>query len=217
MRRKKQIVEADETNWLISYADLMTLLCGFFIILTSFSKPDTEKFENLRKHTSNAMGGKYENPYEGIQKEIIFSIEDLGIYKSIEVKTGTDGLVVTAMDRTFFGSGEVRLEREANDFVKSIGDILAKQTMDFQIVVEGHTDDVPIRHPLYPSNWELSLRRASEVVRIFERLGVSRVNLLPQGLADTRPVIDTSGLSGEALESARAKNRRIVIRLVRKL
>jgi chemotaxis protein MotB len=163
------------------------------------------------------MGGKYENPYEILEKDILEEVKRLGIDQSVELSTGTDGITLVARDKSFFSSGSITMNPEASSFIENIGHLLSRQKFTFKIVVEGHTDDVPINHSLFPSNWELSLRRASEVVRTFERLGIPRTNLLPQGLADTKPVKDPVGLSGTELESARSTNRRIVIKLLKKI
>jgi len=80
------------------------------------------------------------------------------------------------------------------------------------VIVEGHTDDIPIVTPKYPSNWELSSARASTVVRLLESAGFDHSDLRPVGLADTEPLVPNRGLAAN-----RALNRRIVIRVQKQL
>ena len=85
----------------------------------------------------------------------------------------------------------------------NVGRILAGS--DFPITVEGHTDNTPINTPLFPSNWELSVVRASSVVRLFIENGVEARLLTATGYADQRPVDDNATPSG------RQRNRRVAI------
>jgi flagellar motor protein MotB len=87
LRRKsrqyhKPHVEEDwEGNWLISYADLMTLLWFFFVILTAFSTPDVAKVEKLKEATATSMGGKYDSPYNELTDRLKIIIADLKLEK----------------------------------------------------------------------------------------------------------------------------------------
>ena len=74
---------------------------------------------------------------------------------------------------------------------------------DYQLVVAGHTDNIPISSPRFPSNWELSSARAGSVVRLFETQGISPGRMQATGFADTRP------LARNDTERGRARNRRV--------
>lgn len=97
--------------------------------------------------------------------------------------------------------------------IKETLDEAKEQKKFLRVVIEGHTDNVPIKKgaesPYIPTNWELSSRRATGVLRFFEEGGLSsnEYNIVAMGLADTAPVSDN------ATEEGRAKNRRIVIRI----
>ena len=73
----------------------------------------------------------------------------------------------------------------------------------YDVLVEGHTDDVPIRSAQFPSNWELSASRAASVVHIFTRLGIDPERLAAIGYAENRPISDNTTADG------RQKNRRV--------
>ena len=206
-----------EGNWLISYADLMTLLWGFFVIVSAFSTPNPEKLELMKKKTSEAMGGKYVQPYNEISDSLKVVLKDLNVDKDVQVETLTDGIKITAQSATFFDPGKAVLTDEAQNVIKRVGEVLVLKAKDFLVFVEGHTDDVPIHTLNFPSNWELSLRRATEVIHLFEDIGFPHSHLRPIGLADVQPIVAIEGLADEALSMARSKNRRIIIRIQKKI
>jgi chemotaxis protein MotB len=87
--------------------------------------------------------------------------------------------------------------------MSAIAEVLAPT--DFPITIEGHTDNVPINTPQFPSNWELSAVRATTVLRLFVESGVAPERLTAIGYADTRPV------EPNVLADGRARNRRVTI------
>lgn len=212
-----EIQDDGEGNWLVSYADMMTLLFGFFVVLSVFSTPDASKFEKLRQHTSESMGGTYTKPFQELSNEMKEIFEKMKLGQELLIEDVLDGIQITSQSARFFDSGSAQLKEEAKLIVSNIGQVLTQKATGFRVVVEGHTDDVPINTPLFPSNWELSLRRSSEVVRLFETLGIPHEDLRPQGLADIKPLVTPTGLSGIELIGAREKNRRIVIKIQKKI
>lgn len=207
-----------EGNWLISYADLMTLLWGFFVIISSLSTPDPAKVETLKKETSESMGGKYVVPYNEISDALKDVLKEMNIDHEVQIETLIDGVRITAQSAKFFDPGKATLKEEALPVVRKVGEILLEKGKGFIILVEGHTDDVPINNGLFSSNWDLSMKRATEVVHLFESLGVPHTDLRPVGLADIQPIVPVAGVSDKAaLSEARSKNRRVVIRLQKKI
>jgi len=215
LSRHVEEIDDGEGNWLISYADLMTLLWGFFVILSAFSEPNAAKFEKLKQETAEAMGGKYESPYNTITDTLRKIIQELHLEQQVKLEQLTDGLRITAESGTFFDTGSAGLLPNAQDILVRLASVLKDNMADHRILIEGHTDDVPIASMAFPSNWELSLRRASEVVRLFESVGIPHAALRPIGVADVEPLVNPAGLADEELKTARARNRRVVIRLQR--
>jgi len=128
----------------------------------------------------------------------------------IKIKQVRDRLTINMVEKVLFNSGQAQVKPEGLNVLKSVSDVL-KNVNDKQIRIEGHTDNVPIGVKLrdkFPTNWELSTARATNVVRYFiEKGGVSRENLEAVGYADTRPV------AGNETEEGRTANRRIEIAL----
>ncbi|MDO9183999.1 MAG: OmpA family protein [Bacteriovorax sp.] len=205
--------EHGDGNWLISYADMMTLLWGFFVIISAFSVPSKDLIEKVKESTSKAMGGKYEKPFNEITDELLKVLKEMNLEQETKIETLTDGVKLTIKSGSFFESGSSAVPEQTKEVLSKIAIILKKQDSKFRILVEGHTDDVPIKTLGTPSNWELSSNRAANVVRLFESLGVKHEVLRPIGFADVEPLVDITNLKDEELLKARTQNRRIVIRL----
>jgi chemotaxis protein MotB len=206
-----------EENWLISYADLMTLMFGFFVIISSLSTPNTEKVEKLKKQTAESMGEKYVQPFNSLSNRIKNILNQQSLKSVVGVESASEGLILTAGSTTFFAPGSDELLPDAEKTLTDLGNILVEHASDFNLVIEGHTDDIPITTTKFPSNWELSVQRATKVVRLFESLGFAHSSLRPVGLSDTEPLVSILNLTPEELPAAREKNRRIVIKVIKKL
>lgn len=209
--------DGGDENWLISYADLMTLLWGFFVILSAFSVPNANLLEKLKKTTAESMGGEYERPFSELTDELKLILKEVGLENVTKLENSSEGVKLSIRAQYFFNSGDARINDQAYLVLKKIGNVLRNSKENIMIFVEGHTDDVPIHNSYFPSNWELSASRASSVVRLFEEMGIRKEVLRPIGLSDTKQTESVANLSGEALNVARAKNRRIVIRVQKKL
>jgi len=130
--------------------------------------------------------------------------------KAIALGKARERLTVTITDRVLFPSGQATLTAEGRQTMARVAEVLAKAG-DRRILVEGHTDDVPIGPDLrgrFPSNWELSSARATEVVRFLSQSGVPVARLRASGRADTDPI------AGNDTDEGRSKNRRIQIILL---
>ncbi|MBY0369289.1 flagellar motor protein MotB [bacterium] len=208
--------EDGESIWLLSYADLMSLMFGFFVILTSFSTPDTTKLEKLKKETAKSFDVKYEDPYQDLRARLENILVDYKLDKEVELTNGPEGIAIVSRGTLFFDVGKAELQKTAEKLLAQMGSVLAREGKGFRISVEGHTDDTPISTGYFASNWELSSTRASTVVRLFEHQGIAHQNLRPIGLADTEPLQPNRDLAGIAVPSHQAQNRRIVIRIQKK-
>ncbi len=126
----------------------------------------------------------------------------------ITIKQVRDRLTINMVEKVLFNSGQAQVKPAGLKILTQVSDVL-KNVTDKQIRIEGHTDNVPIGLKIrdkFPTNWELSTARATNVVRFFiDRGGVSRESLEAVGFADTRPV------AGNDTEDGRTENRRIEI------
>ena len=220
-RRRKHVEHLEESsedgegNWIVSYADMMTLLCVFFVLMYSMANPDPKKYEEFKKETAVAFGGKYKQPYQQLVDKLQQVIKQQGLEKVVKIEADETGVSATFQGTVFFDSGKTDLIAEGMTVLKQVGDVLRTEAKGFRIVVEGHTDDVPIVSPTYPSNWELSGARAARVVRMFETLGFDRKSLQAIGFSDTKPLVPNRDAQGNALAANQSQNRRVVLRVIR--
>lgn len=174
--------------WVVCYADLMTELVCFFVILYALSAA-------LNKNVQNAAAQVKEMMEKGEMKG--------------EVKIDKDGLKITIEEQgsvSFFGSGAAEPTSEIDDKLAKVVPSLKKLAEDHEILVEGHTDNQGIHNDYFDSNWELSTARATSVARLLiEKYELPRDRMGAVGYGDTRPIAANDTPEG------RARNRRVVL------
>lgn len=208
----------DESNWLVSYADMMTLLCGFFIMLFSMAKLDEPQFERVKESVAKQFGGDYISPNKELAKFVTQMINEDGLEKDTVVRADHLGVSITFQSTLFFDSLSAELRPEGKSTLEHlIGVIANRQYMDlkaYKVVVEGHTDSRPITDGVFPSNWELSSARASRVVRLFIEKGFLPDHLTAIGYGSYHPEMTERLSDGTYDPVALAKNRRVVVRIL---
>ena len=188
----------EEDSWIISFADLMTLLFCFFVLLTTLS---------TAPKNCNGLAKYFE--------------ENRGMFKNFELRNSKLECVITLPSDFLFRSGEDQLQSAALTRLRPLFNKIREleEHQSDLIVVEGHTDDVPIRTKQFRSNWELSSARATNVGEYVRRSGLPESQLSIRAFADKRPrvpYIDVAGkkLQGNELSKARKDNRRVELILV---
>ncbi len=149
------------------------------------------------------------NEIEETYNELINKLKEEIDEGQIEITTLKEELTVNVLDKILFDSGKTKIKPEGLDVLKKVGDIL-KKTEGKLIIIEGHTDDVPILNPTvkkkYPTNWELSTARATTVVRYLQdQSRIDPKRLIATGYSKYSPVADNSPDEGKS------RNRRIEI------
>ena len=216
-QKKRESGDDDESGWLTSYADLMTLLCGFFIMLFSMATLQPDKIEKVKEDVSEHFQGEYEAPHQELATFVTKILEDAGIKENVNVTINPAGVSVAFESLVFFDSLSAYLRAPGRDVLSSLIDGIQKKKIGekgFNIVVEGHTDSRPILSGQYPSNWELSAARASRVARLFIARGFEPTQVIPIGYGDTHPKEPNRMPSGEWDHSALQKNRRVVVKIM---
>lgn len=173
--------------WLVNYADLMTEIACFFIILYALST-------SLNKQVQQAVT----DVQKMVDKKQI----------SGTVKVDREGLKITLQEEgniAFFKSGAADTTAEMDTMIGKLAPTLKKLSIDHDIIVEGHTDNKRISNQYFDSNWELSTARATSVVRLLKnKYGFPPQRLGALGYGQYRPVAPNNTPEG------RAKNRRVV-------
>jgi chemotaxis protein MotB len=187
MRRKQKLEDPHENQdrWLLTYADLITLLLAFFIILYSMSSIDAKQFgemANALKETLKGSNGvvrfdpKLQAPGTGhgvlkvgdlkmLQRQVEGEFIEKNRADEVQTEVTERGLVIHVMESALFTPGSADLQPRAIGLLDMIYEQL--KNMPNHIRVEGHTDNRPIANTKFPSNWELSSARATSVVRYF--------------------------------------------------
>lgn len=206
--------EDGEGNWLVSYADMMTLLVGFFVILLSFSSIDKAKLEEAQKSVSKKFGGTFDRPYGEIYERLKKALEKENLGDTFALKESALGVQISFLGTVFFNSGSVDIKPEAKAILQNIAPIILEESKDFNILIEGHTDDVPVSGGTYfKTNWELSSLRACRVLDFFENNNFSKSRLTAVGYAETRPELPNKNPDGTSNTENQSKNRRVVIKI----
>jgi chemotaxis protein MotB len=193
----------EDELWLISYADLLTLLIGFFVLLLAVSPVKPAQFERM----AASISGGAPAPLEELKQKVDEFITQEGLQQQVLTREEADGLAIEFKDALLFDSGSADIRADGNKAIGSIARML-RTLPSRAVVIEGYTDDVPIRNSRFASNWELSSQRAINVRTALEQGGVGREWMSVRGFADTRRV-DAQG----SPEEQRAANRRVVIRV----
>lgn len=218
--RRKNADQHDESNWLVSYADMMTLLCGFFIMLFSLAKLDEPKYEAMKEAVAKQFGGAYKSPTSEMTQFVTEIVQESGLKNLAVIRSDPYGVSIQFESTLFFDSLSADIRPQGrialNRLIEKIAKNQIKELKEYPILIEGHTDNKPILSGIYPSNWELSAARAARVARIFIEHGFNPAKISATGMADSRPEIkQTRTLAGAWDETALAKNRRVVIQIFR--
>jgi chemotaxis protein MotB len=197
-----------EDPWLISYADLVTNLLAFMVLLVSMAGISFESIEAIEEAFDQT---KRTQP---TLRSMATEIEALAAREGLEGKVTADvdqeGLAIKLEDRILFPSGVATLSPDGQALVAKVARLIQTMPEKYRFRVEGHTDDVPISTARYRSNWALSADRALEVRQALASGGVGDARLAISAYADTRPAEVPEGTS---VEARRAASRRVVIRV----
>jgi len=204
-KKQKKSAPPDESgSWLTTFADMMTLLLTFFVLLFAMSTLDPVKMEQFANSVGEQKGsGPKEKKVSlsQIKVEVNKLVKEKDLQEQVKVTMTSRGVTMGVASEFAFSPGSANLKPEMHDLLREMVETMKKAT--YSIAVEGHTDNDPIQSPIYPSNWELSGARASAVINYLITQGVSADKFRAIGFADTRPVVPNDS------NANKAKNRRV--------
>ena len=249
-RRKPEEEHENDERWLLTYADMITLLMALFMVLFSISSVNKSKFEQLQRSLKDAFSGrvlpggesikeaggeststKVMSPpislappvtatnraqsraqearsFEELKKRIDRYARQHGISGQVSTRVTPDGLHIRLLtDKLLFDSGSATPKPASRSVLGKLGAVLGQEGRH-PVVVEGHTDPVPVQSAQFPTNWELSTARASAVVRALAA-HVSYRRMTASGRAYLDPITSNDTQAGRGL------NRRVEILLPR--
>jgi chemotaxis protein MotB len=241
LRRKKHQEHENNERWLVSYADFITLLFAFFVVLYATSEADVRKQKELEQKLQQQFSGFFGSgqpegdfntdsratsliqpplptfppPGSGVQEVQDHVERKLKKEMSEEeyddvvsaIRHDAYGVRIQLAASSIFPSGSSELRPESVLVLEKIGRLLRDSKR--KVLIEGHTDNEPVRGTRYPSNWELSAERATKIARfLVSRLKVDPSRVIPIAYSSNKPVSTNDTPEG------RAKNRRIEILII---
>ncbi|MBF8983088.1 OmpA family protein [Lutibacter sp. B2] len=237
-KKKQEESKAGAPEWMTTFSDLMTLLLCFFVLLFAFSTIDQKKFSAVMQSFQGSLGvlkaGRTIEPTEYINEalkddDIANEIKEIENFKKLKeqvedyleandineqilVDIDEKGLLLRFKENVIFDSGHAILKLQAKDTLKFLADLLKQEEfLGKHVRVEGHTDADPIiSSKKFPTNWELSVSRASNVVRfLIEEAGIEPKRLSASGYSEYYPVAPNDTYQNKS------KNRRVDIVILR--
>lgn len=194
-------------RWLLSYADLVTLLLALFIVMYAASDHERAKAiaDSFSAQTSSGGGDgilpENNSPEDKTNKFEQKLTSNPVLVSKTKMNQTSRGFVVSLSEAGFFAAGDAVVSQEAAEVIDSISESLKDSKVEIR--VEGHTDSTPISNSRYPSNWELSTARASSVLLRLTEKGIAPERLSAAGYSGFQPVADNATPEG------RAQNRRV--------
>lgn len=217
LHRKTELdAHEEDQEWLLTYSDMITLLLAFFAVLIAVSYVDLNLWEQMKQGLRSEIN-KQENvqtPLAEVKKDLDERLTEEREAGQVDITLDREGIKLFFNSSSFYNSGEANLLPTGQQIIDKV-----TQAMNdlgyykFKVDVEGHTDNVPINTPVYPSNWELSVARASGVVKYFIQEGIEPERIKASGYADTKPIVPHIDDNGNDIVENRPLNRRIVIRI----
>jgi len=200
-------------GWITTYADMITLLMCFFVIMYSASEPSQSKWEQLKGGIeSDVMNVENPTPLADLYEILEAKYDDPeDDDPDLTIDFDNRGIVISLGSHALFSSGGATLGRDGLIIADELTEELKFHSDRYSLIidVEGHTDDVPMRSSIFPSNWELSSSRSASVVRVFTEGGISEKVVRAVGHADSYPLVPNRDSLGVPNYANMATNRRV--------
>lgn len=206
-------------RWLTTYADLISLLMILFVVLFASSEVQKDKLMAISESVKKALKleavqaaavGSNILPMDiraaqttAVSEAIDRAAKAFGLEKGVTFSSDERGTIITLADSYFFDAGSADLRPRVKPLLTQLAALMKEANAD--LLVEGHTDNIEINTPQFPSNWELSSARAINTVKFLISQGVKRNKIYAAAFADTKPLVPNTSLEN------RQRNRRIDI------
>jgi chemotaxis protein MotB len=201
-------------DWLLSYADMITLLMAFFVMLAAISKVDANLYERVQSGMAKDVGNRNSaRPIETVRKELAQVVSATkGGDDAVDVGTDERGVVLNLDANAMFKPGSADVRPEIMPIIKGISDTLNNERFaTYRIEVQGHTDDVPVKTAQFPSNFDLAAARALAAMRILGGYGLPEERMLMSSFGPYAPRAPNHREDGTPLPVNQSLNRRVSI------
>jgi len=218
---KKKVKKADTDvveGWMATFADMVTLLMAFFVLLYAMSHPDPGKFEDFGVAMQEAISGEeVENEFKELTKNLQEIIDEQEISDKVDIELTPNGIEIQMEGKALFAGCSADVLSDMEPVISSISTVITElldnsEYKGYMIEVEGHTDDQPptsCRN--FDTNWELSAYRATGVVEQLLASGIQKEKIKAIAMADSEPLVPNMDENGNPIFINQAKNRRVEI------
>ncbi|MBF6058600.1 MULTISPECIES: OmpA/MotB family protein [Thiomicrorhabdus] len=213
--------EEESDEWMVTYADAMTLVLGFFVLILSMSVIQQSKFEVISKGIDEGLLKKQPtaqlSPLADLHKNLSDTLVEHQMIPDEAIESGENYLKIDLPGRILFATASADLNPKSLELVEEIAKKIKNFPLDnFDVEIEGHTDNVPIHCERFASNWELSSSRAISVLQVFLDAGWDKHKLKAIGYADSFPKVANLDEQGHAIPENQQQNRRVEIKISKK-
>lgn len=222
-KKRHPVVEDDSQGWLITYSDVVTLLLTFFVFMFTVSKLDHKAVEEMRQAINIGFlkksgddiiskGSRSISAFNSMKRlmQNLFNENQMG--NAVEINLTDNGIKLELSSAALYDLGSAEIKEEITPVLTQLSKMLQNMNLrDMEIDVEGHTDNIPINTPQFPSNWELSASRATNIVKFLILDGIDPTIIRASGFADSRPKVPNTDEQGNSIPENQAQNRRVEI------
>lgn len=211
-----EIEEDSGDGWLISYADMMTLIACFFILMMAFANYDPVGFNLKAEKLSKAFR---KDKYKSSDTKLTQITEEIASHPELKTLTKislNDGkLVVTFSSTALFETGAWQLKEKVMKSVDALIDMIKTKDKNYRIIIEGHSDSTTLgRKGSFVSSWVLSGSRASSIAERFEYFGFDPEKIISIGRGSSKPLAPDRDEKGRILSKNLYKNNRVEIKVL---
>ncbi|MBI3970114.1 MAG: OmpA family protein [Chloroflexi bacterium] len=228
--KKPEPEKENSERWLLTYADMITLLLALFVVLYASSTITPSKFVAVADSLQQAFHGPLNksseprpalpiaskpNSFTGLTSmgttigpELVGYAEKQELGDQVTVTATKDSVIISLAGSLIFGSGSAELRPEGQQFLEFISGTLRDLPDKNPVRVEGHTDTTPTGSTRFLTNWDLSTARAAAAARVLAEHGIAAERLIVAGYADSQPIADNNTPEG------RTRNRRVDLRIM---
>ena len=218
---KKQIKKEDKDvvpGYMGTFADMVTLLMAFFVLLYAMSDPDPGKFEDFSEAMTEELSGEeIESEFEELTENLQEIIDEKEISDKVDIELTTNGIEIQMEGKALFAGCSADILSDMEPVISSISNVITElldnsEYKGYMIEVEGHTDNLPPTNcPDFETNWELSAYRATGVVEQLLASGIQKEKIKAIAMADSAPLVPNMDKNGKSISENQAKNRRVEI------
>ncbi len=216
MAQEPDIDEGGGDEWLISYADMMTLIACFFILMMAFANYDPAGFNQKAVELSKSFNKDKYKSSELKMKELMEEIsKHPEITKKSKISVRDGKIVVTFSGSILFGEGEHNLVPESLSSLDVLIDIIKTKRKNYRVIIEGHSDAFEAaKSKVADSAWELAAIRSAKVLSRFEYYGFESNRLAATTKGDSEPLVEEVDDKGNLVNKNLEENRRVVIKVL---